>query len=91
MEDLFDTMTRLENLKTLARKTQKKKSSGSKRNTAYRGDEPVIGGLDFDSRHSGIPSFYDIDSALASRQSGSLSVIDLDSTGFLFDDGIGID
>jgi hypothetical protein len=96
MEDLFTTMQRLENLKNLGQKRQKKKSAPKK--SGLIADDKMIGtslidamgGLDFGSRYGDSQSFYDVDSALAARTSES--VIDsVFEKSFLDDDGIGLD
>jgi len=96
MEDLFTTTQRLENLKTLAHKRQKKKARPTKSPNSFADKSlaaetliELLGGRDFGSRYGDAQSFYDLDSALASR----LTDTTLEAVGersFLDDDGIGI-
>ncbi len=98
MEDLFETITRLENLKNLARKRQKKKASLNPKRSRTSTDDSMLstslldamGGLDFGSSYGDPQSFYDVDSALAARRGDSLSDLEIE-TSHLLDDGIGVD
>lgn len=64
MEDLFTTETRLANLKSLGRKSQKKKAPKNARNNRLL--------LDLGAGFHEMRSFYDIDSASASRRTEDL-------------------
>jgi hypothetical protein len=98
MEDLFTRTQRLQNLKSLAQKRQQKKAPAKKTSSESYSDKSIaaatlvdiLGGRDFGSRFGDTHSFYDVDSALASRLSDT-SIEAVGERSFLDDDGIGLD
>lgn len=92
MEDLVETMSRIESLKTLAAKKTgavKKKATSKSRDDRFLGVSlmDAMGALDFGSSFTEDKAFFDIDSALAARQGGAnLEDYLLDDDAFLGDD-----
>jgi hypothetical protein len=75
MEDLVETMTRIESLKNLAAKKKsasKKKAPSKSRDDRFLGVSlmDAMGAMDFGSSFTEDKAFFDIDSALAARQGG---------------------